>query len=149
MRKNGICAIGIIQGKERLNYGTLFRTAQIFEADFVFVVGARYQPQKTDTYCSYRHLPSYSYQNFADFLRHRPYDCSLVSVELCSDAVCLSQFTHPKRAIYLLGSEDYGLPPEILKASDLKVAIHGERSLNVAVAGSILLYDRVCKRSLG
>lgn len=145
MRKNGFYGIGVIYGKEPLNYGTLFRTAQIFDADFVFVIGTRYKPQKTDILCSYRHLPSYSYKDFNDFLIHKPFDCKLIGIEITEEAINLIKFKHPKKAIYILGAEDNGLSSEVIKSCDNTVCIYGERYLNVAVAGSIVLYDRLQK----
>lgn len=144
--KNGFYGIGIIHGKEHLNYGTLFRTAQIFDADFTFVIGTKYKPQKTDTLRSFKHIPSYSYHDFPDFINHRPFDCNLISIEITHEAINLTEFSHPKRAIYILGAEDDGLPVEVLKACNETVCIYEERSLNVAVAGSIVLYDRLSKQ---
>ena len=52
---------------------------------------------------------------------------------------------HPERAVYLLGSETDGLSPEALEHCADVVQIPGEFSLNVSVAGSIVLYDRLLK----
>lgn len=49
------------------------------------------------------------------------------------------------RAVYLLGNESSGLPKDILAGCVSTVALPGHFSLNVAVAGSIVLYDRVSK----
>ena len=53
------------------------------------------------------------------------------------------------QAVYVLGSEDAGLPPSVVRACHLCVSLEGLRaaSYNVAVAGSILMYDR--HRKLG
>jgi tRNA G18 (ribose-2'-O)-methylase SpoU len=67
---------------------------------------------------------------------------------MTQDAINLTEFNHPNRAIYILGAEDSGLPLEVEKACNKIVCIYGERSLNVAVAGSIVLYDRLNKRLL-
>jgi tRNA G18 (ribose-2'-O)-methylase SpoU len=57
----------------------------------------------------------------------------------------LSQFSHPPCAVYLLGSEANGLPPRVLAACQALVTIEAVRDLsyNVAVAGSIVMYQRV------
>jgi len=39
MRKDNFFGIGCENMKNDLNYGTLFRTAQIFNADFIFLIG--------------------------------------------------------------------------------------------------------------
>ena len=60
----------------------------------------------------------------------------------------LAEFEHPHNAVYILGSEDAGLPPSILSACHEVVSIPSERysSYNVASAGSIVLYDRLAKK---
>ena len=59
-------------------------------------------------------------------------------------AVLLDKFVHPRRAIYLLGAEDHGLPPRILK-DNIVVQIPTVKpiSLNVSVSGSIILSHRL------
>jgi dTMP kinase len=57
----------------------------------------------------------------------------------------LKEANHPKRAVYVLGAEDYGIPEEIMKGYQ-KVFIDTTFCLNVAVAGSIVLYDRDYKK---
>ena len=135
--------------KNPLNYGTLFRTAQLFGADFIFLIGKRFKPQTSDTMKSYKHLPCYHYDTFEDFQKARPYGAMLVGVELDDKAEPLTTFAHPKQSIYLLGAEDYGLPKEILSKCQKIVKIpFGSQSLNVSTTGSIVLYDRLAKKEL-
>ena len=145
MRKNGYFGIGCINMKNTLNYGTLFRTAQIFNADFIFLIGKRFKKQSSDTMKSWRHMPLFEYESLEDFQNHRPHDCKLIGIELIDSATPLSIFEHPKQAIYLLGAEDNGLTKESIDACQEIVYLPGERSLNVSVAGSIVLYDRISK----
>ncbi len=147
MKSSGFYGIGIEQGKCEFNYWTLFRTAQILNADFLFVIGKRFKPGVPDTMKSYRHIPTYSYINFEDFNSHRPFDCVLIGVELIESAINILEYKHPKRAIYLLGSEDNGLSHDALTSCQDIVKLSGERSMNVAVAGSIIIYDRINKLS--
>ena len=61
----------------------------------------------------------------------------------------LSVFAHPERALYLLGAEDHGLSETTVgrcHASGGLVTIPSSLCLNVATAGSILIYDRITKR---
>lgn len=146
MKKRGFFGIGIQNGKTPMNYGTLFRTAHIFNADFVFVIGKRFQKQATDTMKSYRHLPTFEFTDFQDFNSHRPFGCQLIGVELTPDAMPIEDFNHPEQACYLLGAEDHGLTQEAIQHCQKIVRLPGERSLNVAVAGSIVLYDRINKK---
>lgn len=147
MKDKGYFGIGCINMKTSHNYGTLFRTAQIFGADFIFLIGHRFKPQASDTMKSFKHIPLFEYENFADFNKHRPYGCKLIGIELIESATEIKQFQHPKQACYLLGAEDNGLTKEAIQACQEIIYLPGERSLNVAVAGSIVLFDRVQKRA--
>ncbi len=148
MRKNGFFGIGCLNMVNYKNYGTLFRTAQIMGADFVFLIGARFKQQPTDTMKSWRHIPVFTFETFDDFQKHKPYNCPLIGIELIETATPLNEFIHPRQACYLLGSEDKGLTEEAMKACKEIIFLPGEQSLNVSVAGSIILYDRVTKRGV-
>lgn len=145
MRKSGFFGIGCLNMKNSLNYGTLFRTAQIMGADFIYLIGARFKKQASDTMKSWRHIPVFEYKDFTDFNNHRPYDCKLIGVELIEGAIPLNEYKHPKQACYLLGAEDNGLTKEALNKCQEIIVLPGERSLNVSVAGSIVIYDRIIK----
>ena len=146
MKDKGYFGIGCLNMKNSMNYGTLFRTAQIFEADFIFLIGCRFKQQASDTMKSWRHIPMYNYKDFSDFNEHRPYDCRLIGIELHDLAVPIKEFKHPKQACYLLGAEDNGLTKESLNKCQDIICLPGERSLNVSVAGSLVLFDRLQKQ---
>ena len=148
MKKDGYFGIGCIGMKTSENYGTLFRTAQIMNADFIFLIGARFKKQASDTMKSWRHLPLFEYKDFKDFNDHRPYDCKLIGIELDEKSIPIAEYKHPKQACYLLGAEDFGLTKEAINACQDLIVLPGERSMNVSVAGSIVLYDRVNKKAL-
>lgn len=145
MKQNGYFGIGCLNMKTSMNFGTLFRTAQVFGADFIFLIGCRFATQASDTMKSWRHIPTFNYKSFADFNSHRPYDCKLIGIELIESATTLRDFKHPKQACYLLGAEDNGLTSEAIEKCQEIIYLPGERSLNVSVAGSIVLYDRISK----
>ena len=69
----------------------------------------------------------------------------LVGVELAESAVPLETFKHPRRCVYLLGAEDHGLSNEAIEKSHHLVKFSSTLSLNVSVAGSIVMYDRRMK----
>jgi len=142
----GYCGIGIYNVKSEVNTGTLWRSAYSLGADFIFTIGRRYKKQSSDTTATYRHLPLWNFTDFEDFRAHIPYDCQLVSVEIVDRAIDLRKFSHPERAIYLLGPEDGSLPEAIIRCSQSIVKFYSDRCLNVASAGSIILYDRQSKR---
>jgi tRNA G18 (ribose-2'-O)-methylase SpoU len=141
----GYCGIGILNIKSEVNYGTLFRSAYCFGVDFIFLIGKRFKKQSSDTNKSYRHLPLFEYQCFDDFYNHLPYDSQLISVEICDKARMIGNFIHPQRAVYLLGQEDGSLPDNVIEQSKYVIQISTSYCLNVAVAGSIVLYDRFNK----
>jgi len=139
----GYCGIGIYGAKNSINMGTLWRSAMIFDAAFIFTIGQRYKRQPSDTYKTPNHVPLYTWQSFDDFYRFLPYDARIVGVELADDAVDIKNYKHPQRAVYVLGAEDVGLPKSIIDRCHDVVRLPGSRSLNVATAGSIVLYDRL------
>ena len=144
----GFFGIGIYDLKTVSNLGTLWRSAHIFNADFIFLIGKRYETMRTDTLKSWKHLPLFEYQTFEQFHTSLPKGARLVGVELAERSVPLATYKHSERAVYLLGAEDHGLPQEVLSVCDDIVQIPGAFSLNVAVAGSIVLYDRVAKNEM-
>ena len=142
----GFFGIGICNLKSNVNIGTLWRSAYIFDAAFIFTIGRRYEKQSSDTMATPRHVPLHNYRTFEDFIKSVPYDTQLVCIENKQATRYLNDFTHPPRAIYLLGAEDNGLPDKILK-NNIVVQIKSPKDfcLNVATAGSIVMYDRFIK----
>ena len=144
----GFFGIGIYGLRTTANLGTLWRSAQIMKADFLFVIGKRYQTMRTDTMKSWKHIPLFEYDTLDHFFASLPKGAKLVGIELDKRSVPLMTYTHPERAVYLLGAEDKGLPQAALTRCDEVVQIPGEFSLNVSVAGSIVLYDRLLKQGM-
>lgn len=141
----GYFGIGVENLKTGMNLGTLWRSAYLFGASFIFTTGARYRLQASDTEKTYRHIPLLHYSNFDDFYENMPHDCMLIGVELSSEATPIAKFAHPDRCIYLLGAEDNGLTKRAMERVHQVVILPGDRSMNVAVAGSIMMFDRVNK----
>lgn len=141
----GYFGIGIQNTKTEMNIGTLWRSAHILGAQFIFTIGKRYKKQASDTMKTWRTIPLYAHDTFSDFYKSMPYNCQLIGVELDETSVTVNKFIHPKRAIYLLGAEDNGLTKEAISACHKLVQLPGEYCMNVAVAGSIIMYDRFQK----
>ncbi len=144
----GYFGIGIDHPKNEMNVGTLWRSAFILGASFIFTIGRRYKRQSSDTMESWRHVPLFNYATFVDFYESLPYDCRLIGVELLESATPIGTFQHPQRAIYLLGAEDNGLTKDAERKCHSISVLPGARSMNVAVAGSIVIYDRINKGGL-
>lgn len=145
----GYFAVGIYHGKAEVNTGTLWRTAHLYDAAFIFTVGRRYTMQASDTPKTRFHTPLFHYDTIEDLHAHLPWGAPLVGVELDPRAVSLPEFKHPERAVYLLGAEDHGLPPHVIDQCHSLVTIPSiqPQSMNVAVAGSLMIYDRFTKQN--
>ena len=142
----GYFGIGIYQPKFEENVGTLWRSAYQLGADFIFIIGKKYKKQCSDTPKAFRHIPLFQFETWEDFTRTNIYDCKLVCIEFNNKSVPLRRFRHPERACYLLGAEDNGLPTKIEKYNEC-VEIPSVRieSYNVAMSGTIVMYDRLIK----
>lgn len=142
----GFFAIGIYHTKTEFNVGTLFRSAVNFGASHVFTIGRRYKRKAADTVNTPNQIPVYNYNDIDDLKAHLPMNCPLIGVELDDRAQPLDSYTHLENAVYLLGAEDHGIPPrELAKCHSVVQIPYTASCLNVAVAGSILLYDRSVK----
>lgn len=122
----------------------LWRTANLFGAAFVFTVGTRYRRQASDTMNTPQHTPLFHFADLDDLAEHLPWSAPLIGIELDDRSVPLTRFCHPERAVYLLGAEDNGLPPKVLARchSIVQVETLRPQSMNVAVAGSLVLHHR-------
>jgi tRNA G18 (ribose-2'-O)-methylase SpoU len=143
----GYFAIGAERMSKALNLGNLMRSAHAFGASFTFTVGATYQAleARADTSKGRWHLPHYNWRSPGEMAL--PDGCKLVGVELLDEAIDLPSFRHPLRAAYVLGPEQGSLSAELLSRCDYVVKIPTSFCVNVAMAGAIVMYDRV--RTLG
>ncbi|TXG39459.1 RNA methyltransferase [Seonamhaeicola maritimus] len=139
---NEFFGIGIQNGKTPENLGVLWRSAQNLGASFIFTIGNRYAKQACDTHNAVKSMPYFHYENFEEFFSNLPKGARLVGVELTDEALPLETFHHPRRCVYLLGAEDHGLSKQAIEKSHFLVKFNSAKSLNVSVAGSIVMYDR-------
>lgn len=145
MKDTGYYAIGIFRYKRDHNLGSLWRSAFILGAKYIFTIGKNYKKQSSDVLSSWARIPLFHYETADEFFKQIPYDCRVVGIEIDKNAEPLHDFVHPKRAVYLLGAEDNGLPRDVIDRCHFLVKLPGNHSLNVAVAGSIVIHDRVTK----
>jgi tRNA (guanosine-2'-O-)-methyltransferase len=132
------------------NVGSLVRTAHAAAAQEVILIGERewnVEAAKTsELYTDVTILP-----DAEAFLRHlAERRLRLVAVELDARAVNLFEAEYPERPCFVLGGEREGLPNRLLDAAQLIVELPQwglVPSLNVAVAGSIVLYDFLGKQA--
>ncbi len=133
--------------KTPANLGTLLRSAYNFEAAFIGIIGERYKHQPSDTLKAHRHIPLFHYDTDEEFLKSIPFSCQLIGIEITEASKPLERFVHPQRAVYLLGPEDGSLPEKLLAKCQSILKINTSQCLNVAVAGSIVMYDRQQKET--
>lgn len=141
----GYFEIGVHHAKTPANVGTLWRSALQMGANGIFTVGKRYPQQASDTAKAYRHIPMREFATFDALADVLPYSCQIVAIEIGGRT--MSSFVHPERAVYLLGAEDHGIPDAILRRCHHVVSLPAVRteSYNVAVAGSLVMFDRQTK----
>jgi tRNA G18 (ribose-2'-O)-methylase SpoU len=126
------------------NVGSLVRTAHAVAAEEVLLVGEReWNVEAARTAELYTRVTQISgAQGLRDHLRRQRW--KLVAVELDDRAINLFDAEYPDRPCFLLGAELGGVPDELLEEAELVVQIPQwglVPSLNLAVAGSIVVYD--------
>lgn len=143
----GYFGVAVWHPKHEVNVGTLWRSAHTYGAAMLATVGRRYSQQASDTCKAPNAIPLHHFTDVDDLIEHLPNSCPLVGVELDERAESLTVFTHPRRALYLLGAEDHGLPADVLARCHyvIQIPTPAAWSLNVSVAGSLVLHDRYVK----
>lgn len=145
----GYFGVAVWHPKTGVNIGTLWRSAAILDAAFLATIGRRYPPQSSDTIKAPRHTPLWHFDTIGDFWNHIPWSCQPVAVEIHPRSKPLPTLVHPERAVYILGPENGSLPEGIVKRAHVVTQIPGAYCFNLAVAGSIVLYDRIAKMQAG
>lgn len=144
----GFFGIGILNNTDEINIGTLWRSAFILGASFIFTIGRKYKLEGSDVTKTWTKIPLYHYQTFNELKENLPFSTQLIAVEMSEEAIPLGDYIHPDRAVYLLGNEISGLPEQIIEQCQSVIKLPGDYSLNVAVTGSIVMYDRVNKNKV-
>ena len=140
----GYFGIGVEGVSKPMNLGSLLRSAHAFGASFAFTIGAAFDAKAAagaDTSAAVASLPFHAYPDLAAFTP--PHGCRLVGIELMEEAVELPSFTHPPQAAYVLGAERASLSQDLVERCDFLVKIPTKFCVNVAIAGAIVMYDRM------
>ena len=139
----GYFGVGVEGVSKPMNLGNLVRIAHAFDASFFFSIAPRLKlsDANSDTSRAQGALPFYAFERPDDF--RLPMGCRLVGVEITDEAVELPRFRHPSRAAYVFGAERYSLSPQMLSLCEFVVKIPTRFSINVGMAGAIVLYDRL------
>jgi len=139
----GYFAVGAEGISKPHNLGAIMRTANAFDASYVFTIAAHHKIRKlnvADTSKTASHVPLYEFDTYEEL--KLPKACQLVGVELTDEAVELPSFRHPKRAAYLFGPEWGSLSEDALTACDHVVRIPTKFCVNVSIAAALIMYDR-------
>ena len=139
----GYFAVGVDGISKPMNLGNLMRIAHAFGASFFFTINAqaKLSDAQSDTSRSQGHIPYYPFASAPDL--RLPVGCELVGVEITEDATELPRFRHPLRAAYLFGGERTSISDAMLARCRYVVKIPMRFSINVGMAGAIVLYDRL------
>jgi tRNA G18 (ribose-2'-O)-methylase SpoU len=140
----GWFAIGAEGISKAVNLGNLVRSASAFGASFVFLVDPEARLREalaTDTSRADGQVPVYLYESAAAV--RLPRHCRLVGIEVVDEEIALPSFRHPSRAAYVLGPERSSLSPAMQARCDFLVRIPTRFCVNLAVAGAIVMYDRL------
>jgi tRNA G18 (ribose-2'-O)-methylase SpoU len=155
----GHFGVGVLQPKRVANLGVLWRSAQVFGASFIFTIRDRFPPEARRNLVSadpalgrpedvgrcWEHVPYLTFPSVEQLREAMPL-ARLVGVEMGERSRPLPGYVHPPQAIYLLGSEVDGITPPVALQCDELVGIPSSFSLNVAAAGTVVLYDRLAKQ---
>ncbi|MGI9433466.1 MAG: RNA methyltransferase [Geminicoccaceae bacterium] len=139
----GYFGIGAEAISKPMNLGNLIRSAHAFGASFAFLVDAHYTvaSARSDTSEAEKQLPVYRFDRPDELVL--PKTCALVGVELLDEAIELPSFRHPLNAAYVFGPERGSLSPAMVARCGHVVKIPTRFCINLAVAGAIIMYDRM------
>lgn len=141
-------AVAVINMSKEMNIGSLLRTAHAAAVRELILVGEpsfnTYAAATTDRWTDVSFL-----ETTAELIAHaKEQGMPLVAVEKHARAVPLFEAVYPTRPLFVLGAEKFGVPEDVLDACELIVQIPQwglVPSLNVAAAGSVVIYDYLAK----
>ncbi len=140
--------IGVYDIKIEDDFKMLWRAAYALGANGVFTVKSGYGKKSIDTMGIIQAVPLRHYRAFSSLYEYLSFGAQLVGVDKSGED--LSNFVHPKMAIYLLGTEDARLPEAVRIKCHKIVGIESLHNygLSAAVTGGIVMWDRLIKSSV-
>jgi tRNA(Leu) C34 or U34 (ribose-2'-O)-methylase TrmL len=142
----GYFAVALANPRDPKNVAHALRACGAFGSAFLAYSGARYKHSTVDTQKAYRHMPLiHAGAKPEDVLTVIPHDCVPIAVEIAPNAKPLESYTHPERAIYIMGPEDGSLHQDVMDRCKDVVRIRSRYCLNLAAAVNVVLYDRSAK----
>lgn len=127
--------------RSAFNVGAIYRTAETFAAQAVWLSGYSPDPQKTAMGADAL-VATQRFDRSADFIAAaKAQGLAIVAVENAPGAISLDEFSWPERAVVVLGNERFGLDSQTLAEADhvVRIATMGQKnSLNVGVAFGVI-----------
>lgn len=160
----------LIRSAQNLGANTVFIIGGVIRDKYKDNIN-KFSHQK-DTQDGFDKITVLYYRTLEEFLNHLPAKTTLVIIEMLKNAKTLGSYEHPNNATYLMGSEATGFTTEDLRMIDeyfenlnkeipaeylaghtktvhlQHVMMETPRSLNLAVTGAIVMYDRQAKLGL-
>lgn len=139
--------------RSRFNVGAIFRTADAAGVKKIYLSGITPAPPhpKIDKVAlgAEKYVPFEHHKQTVRLLKKlKSQGIQLVALEQSKKSVPYYNFKPKSRMAIILGSEVKGLPNKILNLADkiIEIPMYGRKeSLNVAVAGGIVLFDLIRK----
>ena len=141
--------------RSHLNVGSVFRTADAFLIEAIYLCGITGTPPHRDIHkTALGATDSVAWKHFAttaeaiEALKKDGF--KIVAIEQADNATMLDEFVPAKGEKYsvVFGNEVEGVEQEVVSASDLVIEIpqYGTKhSLNIAVSVGVVVWDLVCK----
>ncbi|MEN2991585.1 TrmH family RNA methyltransferase [Tistrella sp. BH-R2-4] len=142
MEMRGFFAIGLEAVTRPMNAGTLFRAAHAFGAAYAFAIsdaGLTRKAAQADTSTSNRHLPFFRLPAIEGLML--PDRAMLIGIEIDDALDSMPYIPHPEQAVYLIAPE--GLSADARRRCSAVVRLPGRLALNPAMAGALVMYDRM------
>ena len=143
----GIIMLDAITSTE--NLGSIARSAAALGVDSLILSKSSPHPYaRRSLRVSMGHIAKLQYHVYEDIFatikKLQTLGYSVIAAEISEGAQTLSEIKIPRKWVLLMGHEGHGLSEEVIEACDATVLIEmaeGIKSLNVAVASSILMYQ--------
>ena len=141
--------------RSHLNVGSVFRTADAFLIEAIYLCGITGIPPHRDIHktalgatetVAWKHFPSTI--SAIEILKKEGFQ--IISIEQAENAVMLNKFMPVEGLKYAIvfGNEVEGVEQQVVSAGDVVIEIPQfgmKHSLNVAVSAGIVVWDLVCK----
>lgn len=145
MNRNDV-HVAIENWQHDMNIGTIVRNANAFNVAAVHIIGKKHW-NKRGAMVTDRYLDVFHHETVGEFVGAMG-GRSIIAIDNLSGSKNLSDVELPAKVVLVFGGEGPGLSDEIVRASEIMVAIEqfgSTRSVNVGVASGIILYSWVQK----